>query len=431
MAALRGDLPRVHLSDSLTTRTSLISSGAQGGHGGDGVVVGELLDDGTALGFLLLHHLLDDDGGGSLGEVQPRARREAGDEGGDADAKLAVVHESELGALKRGVRQALDSLAASVGTLPMGAISRVQDLVHRAPAHVATHGDDGGAERSEVSLTLKRTRVSLPVSGANHQNLINRSRRLRRHLQERRLAAHSPARLDAPDERRGGPSRAPRHRAVVLVGKTGAENPHGQPDRRRDRTRVPLALRPASRPRATHPRAADALLASATVGAEDVAWWVVDTPGCCRDGDDARDVRDDPLRDRAVRGGPPGGGVDAFLVVFSAAGRVTAGELLARSTNSRRASARLFLDRAIVLFTHADTLEADDANLTEYLDGAPADLAHLLARATPRGAPHRATTLSRRDGPGPVGSEALLRLGERLAGRRPKRRSRHARHGGN
>ena len=139
-------------------------------------------------------------------------------------------------------------------------------------------------------------------------------------------------------------------------------------------------------------------LGGAAVSSAPERWWVVDTPGLC-DGDDAR--APEPLL-RAIEAcvDPidainPTGGVDVFLLVFNATGRVSSGDLEAIETLKRRFGAARFLERAVAVFTHADVLRgdgADDENLalknvpdatlaSAYLRDAPPALASLLRAA--------------------------------------------------
>jgi hypothetical protein len=119
----------------------------------------------------------------------------------------------------------------------------------------------------------------------------------------------------------------------------------------------------------------------------------VDTPGL-RDGDDAR-APEHLLRAIEACASPAGdinptGGVDVFLLVFNATGRVSSGDLEAIETLKRRFGAARFLERAVAVFTHADVLIADgDANdekdeneiAASYLRDAPPALASLLRAA--------------------------------------------------
>jgi hypothetical protein len=122
----------------------------------------------------------------------------------------------------------------------------------------------------------------------------------------------------------------------------------------------------------------------------------VDTPGL-RDGDDAR-APEHLLRAIEACAGPrdedgsvnPTGGVDVFLLVFNATGRVSSGDLEAIETLKRRFGAARFLERAVAVFTHADVLIADgdakddkDENeiAASYLRDAPPALASLLRAA--------------------------------------------------
>lgn len=140
-------------------------------------------------------------------------------------------------------------------------------------------------------------------------------------------------------------------------------------------------------------------LGGAIVSSASERWWVVDTPGL-RDGDDAR-APEHLLRaiEACASINPTGdinptGGVDVFLLVFNATGRVSSGDLEAIETLKRRFGAARFLERAVAVFTHADVLIADgqDAKDDEdeneineiaasYLRDAPPALASLLRAA--------------------------------------------------
>lgn len=136
-------------------------------------------------------------------------------------------------------------------------------------------------------------------------------------------------------------------------------------------------------------------LGGAIVSSASERWWVVDTPGL-RDGDDAR-APEHLLRAIEACASPAGdvnptGGVDVFLLVFNATGRVSSGDLEAIETLKRRFGAARFLERAVAVFTHADVLIADgdakdDKNENEneiaasYLRDAPPALASLLRAA--------------------------------------------------
>ena len=134
-------------------------------------------------------------------------------------------------------------------------------------------------------------------------------------------------------------------------------------------------------------------LGGAIVSSASERWWVVDTPGL-RDGDDAR-APENLLRAIEACASPAGdinptGGVDVFLLVFNATGRVSSGDLEAIETLKRRFGAARFLERAVAVFTHADVLIADgDANdendeneiAASYLRDAPPALASLLRAA--------------------------------------------------
>lgn len=134
-------------------------------------------------------------------------------------------------------------------------------------------------------------------------------------------------------------------------------------------------------------------LGGAIVSSASERWWVVDTPGL-RDGDDAR-APEHLLRAIEACASPAGdinptGGVDVFLLVFNATGRVSSGDLEAIETLKRRFGAARFLERAVAVFTHADVLIADgdakddkDENeiAASYLRDAPPALASLLRAA--------------------------------------------------
>ena len=134
-------------------------------------------------------------------------------------------------------------------------------------------------------------------------------------------------------------------------------------------------------------------LGGAVVSSASERWWVVDTPGL-RDGDDAR-APEHLLRAIEACASPAGdinptGGVDVFLLVFNATGRVSSGDLEAIETLKRRFGAARFLERAVAVFTHADVLIADgdakddkDENeiAASYLRDAPPALASLLRAA--------------------------------------------------
>ena len=138
-------------------------------------------------------------------------------------------------------------------------------------------------------------------------------------------------------------------------------------------------------------------LGGAIVSSASERWWVVDTPGL-RDGDDAR-APEHLLRAIEACASPvgdinPTGGVDVFLLVFNATGRVSSGDLEAIETLKRRFGAARFLERAVAVFTHADVLIADDGDAKDdedeneideiaasYLRDAPPALASLLRAA--------------------------------------------------
>ena len=198
-----------------------------------------------------------------------------------------------------------------------------------------------------------------------------------------------------------------RHRCAVLVGAVGAgkssvgnalcsdgSEPSGPPFRsRRSASGVTTACACAP---CLPPGLGGAVVSSASE-----RWWVVDTPGLC-DGDDAR-APEHLLRAIEACAGPrgddgsvnPTGGVDVFLLVFNATGRVSSGDLEAIETLKRRFGAARFLERAVAVFTHADVLRgdgADDENLalknvpdatlaSAYLRDAPPALASLLRAA--------------------------------------------------
>lgn len=107
---------------------------------------------------------------------------------------------------------------------------------------------------------------------------------------------------------------------------------------------------------------------------EEVVWWAIDTPGLCDDEREPESLLTEIERSVAIA--PDG--VDAFLLVFSAAGRVTAEEIAAVDSLKSRFGAKAFADRLVVVFTHGDELEADRSTLADYLEGAPQALADLL-----------------------------------------------------
>ena len=189
-------------------------------------------------------------------------------------------------------------------------------------------------------------------------------------------------------------------------------------------------------------------LGGAVVSSASERWWVVDTPGL-RDGDDAR-APEHLLRAIEACASPAGdinptGGVDVFLLVFNATGRVSSGDLEAIETLKRRFGAARFLERAVAVFTHADVLIADgDANdendeneiAASYLRDAPPALASLLRAAgggepvfadvrargiadTTLGTEKRATEASGRRFPEAL-AEAVRRV-DRVAARSPLR----------
>ena len=163
-------------------------------------------------------------------------------------------------------------------------------------------------------------------------------------------------------------------------------------------------------------------------------WWVVDTPGL-RDGDDAR-APEHLLRAIEACASPAGdinptGGVDVFLLVFNATGRVSSGDLEAIETLTRRFGAARFLERAVAVFTHADVLIADgDANdekdeneiAASYLRDAPPALASLL-RAAGGGEPVFADVRARGIADTTMGTEkrATEASGRRFPRRSPRR----------
>ena len=131
-------------------------------------------------------------------------------------------------------------------------------------------------------------------------------------------------------------------------------------------------------------------LGGAVVSSASERWWVVDTPGLC-DGDDAR-APEHLLRAIEACAGPrgddgsvnPTGGVDVFLLVFNATGRVSSGDLEAIETLKQRFGAARFLERTVTVFTHADVLEAEGGEedpSSSYLRDAPPALASLLRAA--------------------------------------------------
>lgn len=119
-------------------------------------------------------------------------------------------------------------------------------------------------------------------------------------------------------------------------------------------------------------------------------WYVIDTPGfgdgntdgSSMEGNHSANSLLDEIEKCASSTNPkvnPTGGVDVFVLVFNASGRVTKGDLEAIDDLKLRFGAGRFLERTVVVFTHADLLRADGDDVVDnYLLKAPEGMKKLL-----------------------------------------------------
>jgi hypothetical protein len=116
-------------------------------------------------------------------------------------------------------------------------------------------------------------------------------------------------------------------------------------------------------------------------------WWVIDTPGLSDGNETKPGSSDDEVLGEIVRCCAssdhrlnPTFGIDIFALVFNASGRVTAGDLRVVEDLKLTFGAGRFLERCVVVFTHADVLRSDGCDLEAYLSQCPEAMRTLLSK---------------------------------------------------